>query len=287
MAKTSVTRAYRGKAPEPVAWEALARIFDALLGKEARSLPKYPSVIGAFHAKWSDAEKVEYEATSLDEIRAAYEGLKTASVTFSGLTQTREINFHYRPPEAEASVVVIAPDALTAERLVKSVSEEFPLVDLIERYVFISYDTNEFPLAEFLAKVVEKRMNPGISVFVAKRDIQPGANPLKVMLEDKLLRAEALLALCSVRSKMSPWLWWESSAVWAKGGLVIPLFVDISPGEFDGPITLVCQGRLLFDKAELSSALTSLVKSLCPDRQFERLTEEEFATLQGFRHDRR
>jgi hypothetical protein len=268
-----------------VGWETLARTFDALWGdalwsKEARSLPKYPNVVGGVHARWVDGQNAEHEAVSLDEIKQAYERLETASITFSGLTETGlHRNFHYRPSKVEASVVVEAPDPTTAEQIIKAVSKEFPL---IERYVFISYDTAEYDLASLIAKVVKKRMVPGVSIFVAKRDIRAGTNPLKVMLEDRLLHAEALFALCSARSKKSPWLWWESAAVWAKGGLVIPLFVDISPSKFDGPLTLVCQGRSLFDEAELNSALISLVKKLCPDRQYQKLTKKEFAGLEKF-----
>lgn len=285
MAQTTVTRTYRGKAPRQVGWETLARIFDALWGdalwsEEARSLPKYPKVIGAAHARWVDGQNAEHEAASLDEIKQAYERLETASITFSGSTETGQIrNFHYRPSKKEASVVVEAPDPTTAEQVIKAVSKEFPL---IERCVFISYDTTEYNLATFIAKVVKKRMVPGTSVFVAKRDIGPGTNPLKVMLQERLLHAEVLLALCSARSKRSPWLWWESAAVWAKGGLVIPLFVDILPSRFGGPLTLVCQGRSLFDETELNSALTSLVGRLCPDRQYQKLTKKEFAGLEKF-----
>jgi hypothetical protein len=237
-------------------------------------------VIGAAHAKWVDGQNTEHEATSLDEARQAYEGSKTESITFSGHTETGKYrNFYYRPSKAEASIVVEAPDSATADRLIESVRKEFPLID---RYVFISYDTAEYSLANFIAKAIEKRMVPGISVFVAKRDIKPGTNPLKVMLEEQLLQAEALLAVCSVRSKNSPWLWWESAAVWAKGGIVIPLFVDIPPSKFDGPLTLVCQGCSLFDETELNSALASLIKRLCPDRSYQNLSQDEFANLQKF-----
>lgn len=283
MAQTTVTRTYTGKTLTQVDWETLARIFDALWGdalwsKKARSLPKYPNVVGGVHARWVDGQNAEHEAASLDEIKQAYERLETASITFSGLTETgQNRNFHYKPSKKEASVVVEAPDPTTAEQIIKAVSKAFPL---IERYVFISYDTTEYNLASFIAKVVKKRMVPGTSVFVAKRDIGPGTNPLKVMLEERLLHAEALLALCSAQSKKSPWLWWESAAVWAKGGLVIPLFVDISPGKFNGPLTLVCQGRSLFDETELNAALASLVKKLCPDRQYQKLTKKEFAGLE-------
>jgi hypothetical protein len=167
---------------------------------------------------------------------------------------------------------VQAGDQATAEQLVEVVRKEFPLV---AKYVFVSYDTSEYELATFMAEVLGKRLLPGISVFVAKRDIPPGSNPLKVMLGDQLLRAEALIALCSQQSKTSPWLWWESSAVWARRGHVIPLYIDISPKDFNGPISLVCQGRSLSDLADINSALSSIVEKVCPGHKYEELTSQE------------
>lgn len=278
MAQTTVTKRYKGKAQEPVSWEALLRIFDALYDEKARSLPKYPSVIGAVHGKWIDGDNAQHEAASLDEIEDAYKKYKTASIVFSGsINNGPRSSFQYWPSKAEAFIEVQAPNKNTADQLIGSVSKEFPY---IERYMFISYDTSEYNMATFIANVVQKRMVPGINVFVAKRDIQAGENPLKIMLEEQLLRAEALLALCSKQSKSSPWLWWESSAVWANGGLVIPLFVDLSPNEFGGPIALVCQGRSLFEATELNSALKSLIVKLCPGQKYEELTKEEAAELQ-------
>jgi hypothetical protein len=280
MAQTTVTRKYKGKAQGHVNWDAILRIFDALYGEKARSLPKYPAVIGAVHGKWIDSDNAQHEAASLEEIKDAYNKYKTASIIFSGSIDKRHYSFfQYWPSKAEAFVEVQAPDNTTADQLIGSVSKEFPYR---ERYVFISYDTSEYAMAAFIANVVQKRMVHGINVFVAKRDIPAGENPLKIMLEEQLLHAEALLALCSRQSKSSPWLWWESSAVWAKGGLVIPLFVDLSPNEFDGPITLVCQGLSFFDVTELNSALKSLIKKLCPGQKYEQLTKQEIAELQKF-----
>ena len=116
-------------------------------------------------------------------------------------------------------------------------------------------------------------------MFVAVRDIPPGADPLKVMLEEQLLRAEALVALCSKQSKTSPWLWWESSAVWARGHLVVPLFIDITPNEFGGPINLVCQGRSFFEVAGINLTLRAVIGKVCPGHQYEQLTASEIDEL--------
>lgn len=199
MAKTTTRQSYQGRAGEPVSWEALLRIFDTIWGEAARSLPKYPQIIGAVHASWHDALNTKYEADSLDEVSQAYEQHKTSSISFSGFGQGLRCDFKYCPVKAEASIYVQASDLKTAEQIINAVRQEFPLV---AKYVFISYDAAEFELADYMKKVLEKRLVPGVSVFVAKRDIKPGANPLKVMLEEQLLHAEALVALCSANPRL-------------------------------------------------------------------------------------
>jgi TIR domain len=281
MAKTLVTRQYVGKAQEAVSWAALLRILDGVWGEKARSLPKFPYTIGGIHARWIDGNNVEHEATSLDEVERAYRNEETARIEFSGaIGEVVGHTFQYWPAIAQAVIQVRAPDETTADRLLGVVQQEFPLV---ARYIFISYATAEYDLAVFLANVVQKRMLPGITVFVAKRDIPAGADPLRTMLEEQLLRAEALLALCSRASRSSPWLWWESSAVWARDQLVIPLFVDVKPEDFGGPLMLIRQGRSLFDVVELNAALKHLVAQLCLGHPYEELTEQEIAELQKFR----
>lgn len=277
MAKTTVTRVYRGKAIEPIAWEALLRIFDGLWGEEARTLPKFPKVFGGVYAIWNDAEGVRHEVESLNELIESYQKELTASIFLEGsINLGPNSNFKYWPARAEASLRVEASDATTADKLINVVKNEFPL---IIRYVFISYETSEIDLAIFIKDVIKRRLDPGISVFVAKRDIPPGSNPQKVMLEEQLLNAEALVALCSKKSKESPWLWWESSAVWAKGGLVIPLFIDISPNDFNGPITLVCQGRSFFEVDDINSVISALFTKISPDKKVNGLNNAEIDEL--------
>ncbi len=281
MAKDIITRSYKGRAVEPVSWEALLRIFDTVWGGAARSLPKGMQAIGAVHALWHDASGNEHEADSLAEVGQAYQQKKTESISFNGwLERGPRCYFRYWLAKVEAYIHVRAGDEETAERIITAVRQEFPLV---AKYVFISYDTSECELATYMAKILKKRLVPGVSVFVAERDIEPGASWLKVMLEEQLLHAEALVALCSNRSKTSPWLWWESSAVWARGGLVTPLFVDLSPREFNGPITLVCQGRSFFEVADMNSTLRAVIGKVCPDHPCEELMPEEVVELEKLR----
>lgn len=121
--------------------------------------------------------------------------------------------------------------------------------------VFISYDTDELPLADFLKNLLNKWLSERYKVFVAKRDIHPGDNPLKVMMEEALKNARAIFPICSSKSKTSPWLWWESGSVWARDKKVYPLFTNISPNDFGAPLILVAQGKSYFDKSELLEIL--------------------------------
>jgi hypothetical protein len=213
----------------------------------------------------------------LDELQVAYDNYETARIEISSFRPDwPEISWRHLPAKATVSVSITADNDETAERLMDAVRQEFPLT---ARYVFVSYATADLPLAQYVAVTLETRLDPAVSVFVAKRDIPAGANPLKVMLEEELPRAEALLALFTKNSLRNPWVWWESSAVWARGRLAIPLFADVSPNEVDGPITLVCQGRYLFAKDEFEDALKAIVERVSPDRTYQPLTAEEVDEL--------
>lgn len=281
MPKPTVTRIYVGHAEAPVPWEVLERIFDALWGADAHGLPSYPQVIGAIHASWMDASGIEHSAEHLDEVRAAYERYETLLVTFSGYGENRPYSeFHYWPGRnATVRAEMRAEDEATASAYVKAIRNEFPLVT---RSVFVSYATSDYELAMTISDLLSARLDPGILVFVAKRDIEPGGNPLKRMLEEELLRADALLALCSKASATSPWLWWESAAVWARSGLVVPLFVDVTPSEFVGPMTLVLQGRKVFDAGDLNAALEAVVRRTST-RAYIPISDEEMARLARLR----
>jgi hypothetical protein len=277
MAKAIHKLSYSGRAEKSIEWDSLLQIFDAIWGTEARSLPVYPKVIGGIQATWQDDAGVEHKAESLDEVGQAYQQYETAFISFSGVLENGpRCQFMYWPAKAEASISIRGEDQKLAEQIVVTIRKNFPLDT---KYLFISYDTSEYHLATFIAKIFEKRLAPGISVFIAKRDIVPGENPLKVMLEEQLLHAEALVALCSQKSKTSPWLWWEASAVWARSHLVVPLFINVSPSKFGGPIVQVCQGRSFFDSADINSALKTIVDKVCPGNQCEELTSQEIDEL--------
>lgn len=281
MAKVTIGRRYRGRAPVPINWEGLLRIFVAIWGERALQLSKFPQVIGGVYASWYDDSGAKHDADSLDEVRQAYQQYKTALISFSGSLEARpRCEFKYWPARAEAFINVQAGNKETAEQIIAVVSHEFPLT---AKYVYISYDTSEIDLATYVGKILEERLAPSVSVFIAKRDIKLGTDPLKVMLDEQLLHAEALIALCSTKFKASPWLWWESSAVWARKGLVVPLFVDILPSLFDGPITLVCQGGHFFEATDMNSTLRAVMGKVCPGHAYKELTSKEVTELERLR----
>lgn len=153
---------------------------------------------------------------------------------------------------------------------------------LAPRYIFVSYATADLALAKFVTELLECRLAPPVEVFLAKRNIEPGSDPLGTMLKGRLLRASALVALCSRDSRHSPWLWWETSSVWTRSQLVVPLFVDVEAGEFGGPLVLLSQGRRLFEASDLTEALHTIVESLAPGSDHRALQEDELAELRRF-----
>ena len=130
-------------------------------------------------------------------------------------------------------------------------------------------------MADFIRDVISRFTEAKVEAFVAKRDIPPGDNPLKIMMEVKLKNAKAIIPVCSVESKKSSWVWWESAVVWAKDKKVYPLFTNISASDFGAPLTLVSQGKDYF----VMSEFIEIVKAVCADAGVSMidgdLTEEE------------
>ncbi|MDP2643565.1 MAG: toll/interleukin-1 receptor domain-containing protein [Desulfobacterales bacterium] len=146
--------------------------------------------------------------------------------------------------------------------------------------IFVSYDTEELELADFIKGVLLRWTSNQCEIFVAKRDIQPGDNPLKEMMERALKNAEAIIPICSVRSKTSPWLWWESASVWVRDKKVYPLFVNISANDFGPPLTLITQGKLYFDADEFGETLNSVCRLLKISKPELELTGDEKSKYQ-------
>lgn len=144
----------------------------------------------------------------------------------------------------------------------RNLIEALQKVDFDRPIVFISYASEELELADFVRNILKKCSSGRIDPFVARRDIAAGEDPLKVMLESNLKCARGIIPICSIRSKLSSWVWWESSAVWARNQKVYPLFTNISPNDFGAPINLVCQGKEYFNTEEFIETIRMICKDL-------------------------
>ena len=151
--------------------------------------------------------------------------------------------------------------------------------------VFISYAGDELVLADFIKGILEKLTGDCIEAFVAKRDIPSGDNPLKVMMEEKLKHAKAIIPICSIKSKSFPWVWWESAAVWARNGKVYPLFTNIIANDFGAPLTLVSQGKDFFVKEEFINSLTTVCRGVGIDLKRNDLTDPEVVEYEKLRNE--
>lgn len=153
--------------------------------------------------------------------------------------------------------------------------ERVPQDTMKKPLVFISYASDEVELADFLKQILLRISKDTLEVFVAKRDVSSGDNPLKVMLDEKLKVADAIIPICSRKAKNTSWVWWESASVWAKSGKIYPLFTNISAGEFGGPLILVVQGKDYFVKGDFIETLISLCEKLEINIEHPDFTDED------------
>jgi len=284
MAKITHTRGIQGRTDVPLEWLALEIFFDACFGSGKRDLPCYPKAYGRIWARWQEKDQALCEAESLEELGKAYQKRVTCKIEFSSILPgpheqpgpIEQLYFVYRPGMGDASLTVITSSGERLESLVSKFTQLFPLPI---GCVFISYDTKELCLAEFLKALLEARLGSSVPVFVAKRDIRVGDDPTRKMIKDSLLLANVIVSICTSNSITSPWLWWETATVWARNQLVIPLFAGILPEKFGGPITVLLQGRQLFDRYELMDAIREIGRRVVPSLGMSDLTDNETREL--------
>lgn len=128
-------------------------------GHEAHPLPFYPTVIGGVTARWTDGSGTEHKAENLTELENAYRAKETAKITISGGFDDK---FHctllYLPSQRRAHLVTSGCDRAAVAAWIDAVKREFPLV---AKYVFVSYATKDFLLAECLAEILNRSGFPG------------------------------------------------------------------------------------------------------------------------------
>lgn len=109
-------------------WATLERLFEALWGKSAHSLPRFPDIHGIVSASWIDKLGTRYTAKHLNEVRDAYARDEPVLIEFSGgLGDPVEAYLRYWPKTAEIEAELTTGDPRTAERLLETMRREFPL----------------------------------------------------------------------------------------------------------------------------------------------------------------
>ena len=235
---TTARRFYEGLRQGPLAWPEFEGIFDILCGPDSHRLPSWPETPRTFWATWEDANRVEHTAESLKEIEEAYRAEAPAVVTFGFRGHDgKNVYFEYHPELGLARVRVAGPP-VDVDAMIKPVEEAFPLQ---RRVVFISWSGERAKeVAEGLRDILLSKMPRGGEVFLSTW-LAPGTPPLEGIL-DNLLATDAHLAVITADSAKSAWVTWETSASWARGKPVVPVFVGVRPEEVPGPLTLVAQG---------------------------------------------
>ncbi len=159
--------------------------------------------------------------------------------------------------------------------MIAPVRTAFPLT---RRVVFLSWGGERSKLvADALRSVIEPRLPAGAEIFFSPQ-IRPGAAPLVEMLDKNLLGADVHVVVLTTESVQSPWVTWETASSWARGKAVIPVFVDISPGDVAGPLTLLAQGVYLDDLDAVGSAIGEILSAVDGDEHL-LLTDDERGTL--------
>jgi len=271
---SGVTIAYHGLSEEILIKNQILEIFDKLWGESNRGFPHYPSVIGGISAFWRSADATKHHVNSIDELIEAYEKKLTYDIHISGtVNHSPRCTFVYIPAKKEGFIQVKATTNKSAEEKLRVVKEMCPKQE--KPVVFISYAGDELALADFLKEIILRISNDKLDVFVATRDIRPGAHPLTVMMEEKLKAAQAVVPICSNKSKGTPWVWWEAASVWAREGKIYPLCTNISFNDFGAPLSLVAQGKNYFMQKELIEVLQEICNQFGIDGTSIDFEEEE------------
>lgn len=119
---------------------------------------------------------------------------------------------------------------------------------------------------------------PDAEVFFSPESIEVGDDPMKRLFDEGLDRASALVAVLTKDSAIRPWVVWETATVWARHRVVVPLFVDLTPGEVPGPLTMKVQGARITDRHKVDEALLKIGQSIGNSDE-QALTDKEWETL--------
>ena len=144
--------------------------------------------------------------------------------------------------------------------------------------IFLSWGGQSSESVASVLQTILQGHFPSAQVFFSRRSIAVGEDPLKRMFDEGLLEANALVAVLTKDSASRPWVVWETATVWAKGRLVVPMFVDVSPGGVPGPLAVKVQGVRISERDEVDRAVNRIAREIgLPENQS--LTDEEWRRL--------
>jgi hypothetical protein len=251
---------YAGSASEPIPWQIVEGIFDMMFGSDRHHLPRYPQSLDSIWSDWADGA-YKYQATHLSDVQEAYENHRTGNISFVGrLESGLKGSFHYQPgePKPRAEVLVEGTEE-EVERVLNAVRPAFPL-PYEGALVFISWGGKlSLQVARVLRELLVSRF-PASEVFLSESSIDPGDDPLRRILEEGVLKAEVLVAPLTREAASRPWVVWETACAWARGKLVVPIFVDVEPKDVPGPLAIKVQGVHLAKAEEINRALEVLAQ---------------------------
>ena len=130
------------------------------------------------------------------------------------------------------------------------------------RVVFLSWGgQSSRNIASALQPILHSHF-PDVDIFFSPTSIEVGEDPLKRMFDEGLERASVLVSVLTRDSASRPWVVWETATVWAKSGLVVPVFVDLSPGDVPGPLAVKVQGVRIGERQEIDRAVNRIARKL-------------------------
>jgi hypothetical protein len=154
-----------------------------------------------------------------------------------------------------------------------------------EPIIFLSWSgADSRAIAAVMHGILQTRL-PSCEIFFSPVSIDPGEDPMLEIFERNLLRAQVLVAILTEEASQSAWVIWEIASAWAREETwVVPLFVDVNPGDIPGPMSLKLQGMRLSERDEVDRAILKAMKQSGVEADSHEQTNEEWEALTAARN---